>query len=51
MFGRRRLGKVAAIGAAAVAAPSVARAQTVHKWKMQSMWQAGSVNQKIFEDG
>src|SRR5262245_19215829 len=21
-----------------------------HKWKMQSLWQAGSVNQKIFED-
>src|SRR5436190_19364606 len=21
-----------------------------HKWKMQSLWQAGSVNQKVFED-
>ena len=50
MFSRRRLGTVAALGAAAVAAPSVARAQTAHKWKMQSLWQAGSVNQKVFED-
>ena len=35
---------------AAVAAPAVARAQAAHKWKMQSLWQAGSVNQKIFDD-
>jgi TRAP-type mannitol/chloroaromatic compound transport system substrate-binding protein len=33
-----------------MAAPAVARAQTVHKWKIQSLWQAGTVNQKIFED-
>jgi TRAP-type mannitol/chloroaromatic compound transport system substrate-binding protein len=50
MIGRRKLGKVAALGAAAVAAPSVARAQTVHKWKVQSLWQAGTINQKVFED-
>jgi TRAP-type mannitol/chloroaromatic compound transport system substrate-binding protein len=50
MFSRRRLGTVAALGAAAVAAPSIARAQTAHKWKIQSLWQAGTINQKVFED-
>jgi TRAP-type mannitol/chloroaromatic compound transport system substrate-binding protein len=48
MISRRTLGGVAA--AAALAAPAIARAQTAHKWKMQSLWQAGSINQKIFED-
>src|SRR5687768_1674765 len=50
MFSRRRLGTVAALGAAAVAAPSIARGQTAHKWKIQSLWQAGTINQKVFED-
>ena len=27
-----------------------ADAQDRHKWKIQSLWQAGSINQKIFED-
>jgi TRAP-type mannitol/chloroaromatic compound transport system substrate-binding protein len=36
--------------AATLAAPAIAQAQTTHKWKMQSLWQAGTVNQKIFED-
>lgn len=39
----------AATCALAVAFAWPAGAQT-HKWKMQSLWQAGSVNQKIFED-
>jgi TRAP-type mannitol/chloroaromatic compound transport system substrate-binding protein len=42
------LGGLAA--AAAIAAPAIARAQQAHKWKMQSLWQGGSINQKIFED-
>src|SRR5215208_7730392 len=27
-----------------------AEAQDKHNWKIQSLWQAGSVNQKVFED-
>ena len=51
MTTRREFHKTAGLAAiAAVAAPAVARAQAAHKWKMQSLWQAGSVNQKIFED-
>jgi TRAP-type mannitol/chloroaromatic compound transport system substrate-binding protein len=52
MISRRKLGGLAAAGAAGavLAAPAIATAQTTHKWKMQSLWQAGSVNQKIFED-
>jgi TRAP-type mannitol/chloroaromatic compound transport system substrate-binding protein len=52
MITRRKLGGLAAAGgiAAAVGAPRLAAAQQTHKWKMQSLWQAGSVNQKIFED-
>lgn len=46
-------GRIAAVVAAAVAvsllAGNHAEAQA-HKWKMQSLWQAGSVNQKVFED-
>jgi TRAP-type mannitol/chloroaromatic compound transport system substrate-binding protein len=49
MISRRMFGGLAA-AAAAVAAPAIAQAQTTHKWKMQSLWQAGTVNQKIFED-
>jgi TRAP-type mannitol/chloroaromatic compound transport system substrate-binding protein len=54
MISRRGFGKVAAAGGLAAAAggigPAIAAAQPVHKWKMQSLWQAGSVNQKVFED-
>ena len=51
MTTRREFHKTAGLAAmAAVTAPAIARAQAAHKWKMQSMWQAGSVNQKIFED-
>lgn len=52
MISRRKLGGLAAAGAAGavLAAPAIATAQATHKWKMQSLWQAGSVNQKIFED-
>jgi TRAP-type mannitol/chloroaromatic compound transport system substrate-binding protein len=53
MIDRREFGKAAA-GAMAIAAGAagarLASAQTIHKWKMQSLWQAGSVNQKVFED-
>ena len=59
MIDRREFGKAAA-GAMAIAAsaataataggPRLASAQQTHKWKMQSLWQAGSVNQKVFED-
>ena len=38
-----------AIVALALAFAGPAAAQQ-HKWKMQSLWQAGSVNQKVFED-
>jgi TRAP-type mannitol/chloroaromatic compound transport system substrate-binding protein len=31
-------------------AAGAAQAQEKHSWKMQSLWQAGSVNQKVFED-
>jgi TRAP-type mannitol/chloroaromatic compound transport system substrate-binding protein len=53
MLNRRGFGKLAAatgVAAAAIGAPAIANAQQTHKWKMQSLWQAGSVNQKIFED-
>jgi TRAP-type mannitol/chloroaromatic compound transport system substrate-binding protein len=52
MISRRKLGGLAAAGglAATIGAPRPAAAQQTHKWKMQSLWQAGSVNQKIFED-
>jgi TRAP-type mannitol/chloroaromatic compound transport system substrate-binding protein len=53
MIDRREFGKAAA-GAMAIAVGAtgarLASAQTIHKWKMQSLWQAGSVNQKVFED-
>ncbi|BBK32359.1 TRAP-type mannitol/chloroaromatic compound transport system substrate-binding protein [Stella humosa] len=51
MLSRRKFGTFA--GAAAVttaAAATPARAQQATKWKMQSMWQAGTINQKVFED-
>jgi TRAP-type mannitol/chloroaromatic compound transport system substrate-binding protein len=51
MTTRRDFHKVAtAAGLATIAMPAVLRAQAPSKWKMQSMWQAGSVNQKVFED-
>ena len=51
MTTRRDFHKVAAAAAlASLAAPAVVQAQNAHKWKMQSLWQAGSVNQKIFDD-
>lgn len=44
-------GTVAAASAAAItAAPRISRAAEPHSWKMQSLWQAGAINQKIFED-
>jgi TRAP-type mannitol/chloroaromatic compound transport system substrate-binding protein len=53
MNSRREFGKSLAGGTLAAAAtmvPGVASAQAAHKWRFQSMWQAGSVNQKVFED-
>ena len=54
MINRRNFGRLAATAGlaagGALAAPSIAAAQTTHRWKMQSLWQAGSINQKIFED-
>ncbi len=51
MTSRRNFHKIVATAAiAAVAAPAVVRAQTAFKWKMQSIWQAGNIQQKIFED-
>jgi TRAP-type mannitol/chloroaromatic compound transport system substrate-binding protein len=53
MIDRREFGKAAAgamANAAGAAGARLASAQTIHKWKMQSLWQAGSVNQKVFED-
>ena len=51
MTTRRDFHKVAGAAAlASLAAPAVVQAQNAHKWKMQSLWQAGSVNQKIFDD-
>jgi TRAP-type mannitol/chloroaromatic compound transport system substrate-binding protein len=42
------LGAAAAIAVAATAGGAAAQAK--HQWKMQSLWQGGSINQKIFED-
>jgi TRAP-type mannitol/chloroaromatic compound transport system substrate-binding protein len=51
MTTRRDFHKVAAAaGVATIAMPAVLRAQASIKWKMQSMWQAGSVNQMVFDD-
>lgn len=47
-FGKSVLGGTLAAAAAMV--PGVASAQAAHKWRIQSLWQAGSVNQKVFED-
>lgn len=52
MIARRKFGK-AMLGAGAgiaAAAATGAQAQQVTKWKMQSVWPAGTINQKIFED-
>ncbi|MCC7273806.1 MAG: TRAP transporter substrate-binding protein [Alphaproteobacteria bacterium] len=52
MISRRQFatmaGAAAVTAGAGVAAP--AQAQQVTRWKMQSMWQAGTINQKVFED-
>lgn len=52
MTTRRQFSSVAAagLGASVLAASPAARAQQTIKWKMQSMWQGGSINQKVFED-
>jgi TRAP-type mannitol/chloroaromatic compound transport system substrate-binding protein len=42
------LGAAAAIAVAVTAGGAAAQAK--YKWKMQSLWQGGSINQKIFED-
>lgn len=45
---RRTIIGGAALAASLALAPMAANAQE-HSWKMQSLWQAGSVNQKVFE--
>jgi TRAP-type mannitol/chloroaromatic compound transport system substrate-binding protein len=40
----------AAAAIALAAAAGGASAEAKYKWKMQSLWQGGSINQKIFED-
>jgi len=40
-----------AVAAGALAAlPRAARGAEAHEWKMQSLWQAGAINQAVFED-
>jgi TRAP-type mannitol/chloroaromatic compound transport system substrate-binding protein len=54
VINRRNFGRLAATAGLAatgtLAAPSIVAAQQTQKWKMQSLWQAGTINQKIFED-
>lgn len=51
MTTRRQFGAGAAgLGAVAMLGAPAAQAQPTAKWKMQSLWQGGSINQKIFED-
>lgn len=51
MLSRRKFAALAGASAAATAAGALpARAQQTAKYKMQSMWQAGTINQKVFED-
>ncbi len=53
MLSRRKFGALAGAGAVTAGAAAIARpaaAQQAAKWKMQSMWQAGTINQKVFED-
>jgi len=40
----------AGLALASIVASAPAEAQAKYKWKMQSLWQGGSINQKIFED-
>jgi TRAP-type mannitol/chloroaromatic compound transport system substrate-binding protein len=40
----------AGIGAAAIGAPAVARAQQVTRWRCQSMWSAAELTYKVFQD-
>jgi TRAP-type mannitol/chloroaromatic compound transport system substrate-binding protein len=39
-----------ALSALLAAGPAAAQSAPQHKWKMMSLWQAGSLSQKIFED-
>lgn len=41
-------GGVAATAVSTLAAPAIAQAKT-HRWRMQTLWQAGTVNQQAFE--
>jgi TRAP-type mannitol/chloroaromatic compound transport system substrate-binding protein len=50
MISRRKFGAAAGTAAIAAGLPAPAAAQQAQKWKMQSLWQAGTVNQKVFED-
>ncbi|HEX9648299.1 MAG TPA: TRAP transporter substrate-binding protein [Alphaproteobacteria bacterium] len=46
----RRVGRWIAVAlAAALALPGAPHAEPQFSWKMQSLWQAGSINQKVFE--
>ncbi|MET0680896.1 MAG: hypothetical protein ABWZ41_07795, partial [Burkholderiales bacterium] len=47
---KRRFATCAAVIVAFALAFAAGNAAAQHKWKMQSLWQAGSVNQKIFEE-
>src|SRR5688572_17811646 len=50
MISRRKFGALAGTAAVTAGVSSPAAAQQAQKWKMQSLWQAGTVNQKVFED-
>jgi TRAP-type mannitol/chloroaromatic compound transport system substrate-binding protein len=43
------LAAVGALGAGSAIGAARAGAEPKYKWKMQSLWQAGTVNQKVFE--
>lgn len=43
-------GTAAAAAAAVTMRPAAPRAAESHSWKMQSLWQAGAINQEIFQD-
>ncbi len=48
-FNRRTAIKTLGLGAAALAAPITARAQTKVKWRMQALWDGGTMPQKFEE--
>lgn len=51
--GRRKFlgaGAVAAAGAATLGAPAIVRAQSVTRWRCQSMWSAAELTYKAFQD-